>query len=322
MNAAAPVRRFRPDTASSLVRCWRFEDFELRPATRELLRHGRRVSIGSRAFDLLCALVERSDRTVGAAELQALVWPRVIVEPNNLHVQVWHLRHLLGRHAIANRPGTGYRFVPQVRVHLLPIRHRSAQPSRMFAGSPGPTPFSAALESPLQRSPGLAKNLGTAVATHRFVSVVASDPDSMQQLAHDTIENLRAGMSGGVWTLTAADLGATVQPRLIDGADAGWSSADDLSSRLDAAAREVLPLQSLSDQTFLLVYWRLTRGVPFERPFIEHLGRVAPGMHLLAFGESAIGDEREHVFRTTEADFGRTGNRTGARSGPREPDRH
>ncbi len=320
MNAAAPAQVFLPETASGLVRCWRFGDFELRPATRELLQHGREVSIGSRAFDLLCALVQRNDRTVAADELQALVWPRVVVEPNNLHVQVWHLRHLLGRDVITNRPGAGYRFTPKVRVHLLPVRHR-AQAHHTTRHTRAPIGPATVSERSMRRLHGLSQSLCAAVATHRFVSVVASPSDSLRWLATNAIENLRAAMTGGVWTLTAADLGASVLPRLVDGADAGWSSADDLQTRLDAAAGDVLPLRSLSDRKFLLVYWRLAQGVPFERPFIGHLNRVAPGLHLLAIGESAIGDEREHVFPANPVERRSSRDRGNSRSRSAEPDR-
>ena len=39
-----------------------------------------------------------------------LVWPRLVVEENNLQVQVTTLRKLLGHLAIATIPGRGYRF--------------------------------------------------------------------------------------------------------------------------------------------------------------------------------------------------------------------
>lgn len=89
---------------------YRFAPFELQPATRRLLRAGEPQKLSSRAFDLLMALVEHRERVVSKAELLQLVWPRLVVEENNLQVHVMALRKLLGPHAIATVPGRGYRF--------------------------------------------------------------------------------------------------------------------------------------------------------------------------------------------------------------------
>src|SRR5437763_15559719 len=90
---------------------YRFLTAELQPAQRILRVDGRDCQVGARAFDLLLALVERRERVVLKGELLDLVWPRIVVEENNLPVQVSNLRKLLGANAIATVPGRGYRFV-------------------------------------------------------------------------------------------------------------------------------------------------------------------------------------------------------------------
>jgi DNA-binding winged helix-turn-helix (wHTH) protein len=62
---------------------------------------GTTVKLGGRAFDALVALVERRDSTVGKDELMDLVWPKLVVEENNLQVQIVAPRKLLGHPAIA-----------------------------------------------------------------------------------------------------------------------------------------------------------------------------------------------------------------------------
>jgi len=89
---------------------YRFGSFELQPDQRQLVVDGRPVALGSRAFDVLLALVERAGQLVAKNELLDLVWPGVVVEENNLQVQVSTLRKILGQEAIATIPGRGYRF--------------------------------------------------------------------------------------------------------------------------------------------------------------------------------------------------------------------
>ena len=88
----------------------RFGRFEILLAERRLLVDGQPVNLGSRAFDLLAALVTRRERVVAKDELIDLVWPGLVVEDNNLQVQISALRKVLGAPAIATVPGRGYQF--------------------------------------------------------------------------------------------------------------------------------------------------------------------------------------------------------------------
>ena len=90
----------------------RFGCIEVRPALRQVRVDGKPVVLGSRAFDVMMALVERRDRLVSKAELMDAAWPGVIVEENNLSVQISALRRALGPDAIATVTGRGYRFTP------------------------------------------------------------------------------------------------------------------------------------------------------------------------------------------------------------------
>lgn len=85
--------------------------FELRPAQRLLLHDGQPCRLGGRAFDVLMLLLENRDRVVTRAELVERVWPGLAVEPNNLQVQIWTLRKLLGKKSIVTVPRRGYRYV-------------------------------------------------------------------------------------------------------------------------------------------------------------------------------------------------------------------
>jgi DNA-binding response OmpR family regulator len=91
-----------------------FGHFSVRLEQRQVLVNGEPAALGSRAFDVLRALLERRERVVPKDELMQLAWPGVVVEENNLTVQVAALRKLLGASAITTVPGRGYQFTPAV----------------------------------------------------------------------------------------------------------------------------------------------------------------------------------------------------------------
>src|SRR5271156_5631712 len=102
-----------------------FAPFRLLPAQRLLLEDDNPVRGGSRALDILTALVERPGELVGKDELMARVWRGTFVEEGNLKFQVSALRRALGGgrgggREIATPPGQGYRFVAPVSVAQAP----------------------------------------------------------------------------------------------------------------------------------------------------------------------------------------------------------
>ena len=72
------------------------QPFHVLPNQR-LLKEGDQLFLGSRALDLLVALVERAGELVSKGELMARVWPDTLVEESNLKVQVAALRRALRR---------------------------------------------------------------------------------------------------------------------------------------------------------------------------------------------------------------------------------
>ncbi|MEJ1934117.1 winged helix-turn-helix domain-containing protein, partial [Nostoc sp. NIES-2111] len=111
-----------------------FGQFELRPAQRQLWMAGQPVRLGSRAMDILLALVERHGEVVSNDDLVSRVWPNTHVEPNNLRVHLTALRKALSAdptqaQVIANVPGRGYGFVGslsyrQDRPEAVPVKKR------------------------------------------------------------------------------------------------------------------------------------------------------------------------------------------------------
>ena len=99
-----------------------FGPFQLLPFRRALLEAGEPLRLGSRALEILIALVERPGELITKEELVARVWPDTFVEEASLRVHVAALRKALGDGQSGNRyvvnvAGRGYRFVAPVRQH-------------------------------------------------------------------------------------------------------------------------------------------------------------------------------------------------------------
>src|SRR5260370_5047330 len=102
-----------------------FGPFRLLPAQRMVVEGDQPVRRGSRAFDILAALVERPGEVIGKDELKSRTWPKTFVEDANLKIQVSALRRALGDgqgggRYIATIPGRGYNFVAPVRFEKPP----------------------------------------------------------------------------------------------------------------------------------------------------------------------------------------------------------
>ena len=118
-EADKPFLEKRTGSASVAPAKVSFGPFCLLP-TQFLLREGDKpVPLGSRALEILIALLERRGELVSKQDLMARVWPNVFVEPANLTVHMSALRRALrdgrdGNRFIVNIPGRGYCFVAPV----------------------------------------------------------------------------------------------------------------------------------------------------------------------------------------------------------------
>jgi len=98
-----------------------FGPFCLFPTQFLLLEGDKPVPLGSRALEILIALLERRGELVSKQDLTARVWPKLFVDASNLTVHMSALRRALrdgrdGRRFIINVHGRGYCFVASVAV--------------------------------------------------------------------------------------------------------------------------------------------------------------------------------------------------------------
>src|SRR5262245_61513023 len=117
----------RPDLTALAVKPvnrFAFGQFELIPGCQLLLKDGKPVRIGGRAFDILTVLVQHQGNVVSKRQVMSHAWPGMIVDEGNLKVNVAALRRVLGEDPdqpryIATVVGRGYRFITPVRSCYL-----------------------------------------------------------------------------------------------------------------------------------------------------------------------------------------------------------
>ena len=204
----------RTDTSGGLP-ALAFGRFVLDRASKQLLEDGKVLRLGGRAFDLLCALAERSGEVLSRPELEARVWPHTVVEETSLRVHVSALRKALGdgvagARYIANVPGRGYSFV----VPVMAVDEAQAAPTRVevVVAHPAATPparrmhnLPARLSHAIGRS-AITRTLGERLAKQRLVSIVAPGGMGKTTVALAVAESQLERFPDGVWFVDLAPL--------------------------------------------------------------------------------------------------------------------
>jgi predicted ATPase/DNA-binding winged helix-turn-helix (wHTH) protein len=207
-----------------------FGPFQLYRDRKMLLDSGRPVRLGSRAIDLLIALVERAGEMVGKNELMACVWPNTVVEENNLRVHIAALRKCLGEgqagaRYIVNVAGRGYCFVAPVT--------RGSEPVPGLPSSVEPRGnLPAAISRPVGRSEAVAA-LKSLLARHRLVTIVGAGGVGKSTVALAVAERLGDLFQQNIFF---ADLAPIVAPSMAAAA---------IASAVDASLHAEDPVGSL-----------------------------------------------------------------------------
>jgi len=175
----------------------------------------KEVEVGARAYDLLIALAERSERVVGKAELMDLVWPNLVVEENNLQVQVHALRRLLGSQAISTIPGRGYRLTAARMPDAVPMpTAQDAGPQYTLAPSPdfNQTPDARQARfgnlpahlAPLYGREANVESVASLLLTQRLVTITGTGGLGKSRLALHTAWTAQDHFAHGVWLIEVA----------------------------------------------------------------------------------------------------------------------
>lgn len=268
-------------------RTFLFGPFRLSTSKRVLFEGDRVVRLGSKAVEILIALIERAGELVSKRELVEMAWPDTFVVEANLTVQVAALRRALGEDDAANQyivnsPGRGYRFVAPLRVQ---------EEERPPLAQPG---FHAAHNLPAQltrlvgRTEAL-QSMQQKLTDGRLLSIVGPPGVGKTATALRLAETMLPQLQHGVWLV---DLSSITDPSLIPSVIASALPIDVRSSDTLSGIAAALRYKNL-----LLVFDNCEHLIEGAAAAVGELLRVAGGLKVLTTTREPLRIEGEQVFR-------------------------
>jgi predicted ATPase len=262
-----------------------FDNVELLVGERRLLIDGRPQSIGTRAFQVLLALLVHRERVVSKEELLDAVWPNLVVEQNNVAVQIAAVRKLLGAEAISTVAGRGYKFSGGA-VRVTAAGAPAATGPRALP--PADTATHTAAPTLIGRATDL-RRLAELLSPHRAVALTGPGGVGKTCLAQRLLCDVAHRYPHGtVW---------------IDLAPAGdeLTIVDTLARTLGIDLRTDDPLesllQSLQPRQVLVVIDHVEVAPDAAARVVQILMRRAPGLTFLLSGQMRLRLRDEQVVR-------------------------
>jgi predicted ATPase/DNA-binding winged helix-turn-helix (wHTH) protein len=267
----------------------RIGPFEVYPSERLVQAGGRPVDIGARAFDLLLVLAENPGRLVTKAALIERVWPRLVVDENNLPAQIASLRRALGPAAIRTVPRYGYRLdLPVSRASMRQdapdvASGRDARPAGRAA--PG-TRENAALIGRRAELEAVCASL----ARERLLTLVGAAGVGKSRLAQEVValELGRGAAVAAIVSLEPLDDVARVPSAIVLALGLAGSGDGDRFVALGRALKDVEALVVLDGAEHL--------AAALAQP-LESLAAQSPTLRILVTSQTPLGRAGEALYR-------------------------
>ncbi|MBV8422610.1 MAG: helix-turn-helix transcriptional regulator, partial [Hyphomicrobiales bacterium] len=264
-----------------------FASFRLIPDERTLFENGKPRRLGSRAFDILVALVERAGETISKDELIARAWPDTVVEEVALRFQLAALRKALGAgrantRYIANLSGRGYAFI-------APVRRENVLSA---TGAPTGTAEAGNLPALLTRVVGrddVISRLAEQLVRRRFLTIVGSGGIGKTTVGVAVANRAQASYENGAWFVELAPLAdPDLVPSAVVAALGVPPSGGDYTQALAAWLR---------NRNALLVLDNCEHVIDATAALAEMLLRAAPQAGILATSREPLRAEGEWLHR-------------------------
>lgn len=278
MGVAVTYPAFRtPDDASA------FGPFRLFPRQRLLLNQGERQLLGSRALDILIALVEQRGEVVSKKVLMERVWPDTHVVDGNLTVHLSALRRALrdgmsGNRYIITIPGHGYCFV-------APVEREPCSESLPAVTAEIPRQGLPMAPTPLVGRTEVIGYLTGILREERFVTIVGPGGVGKTAVACAAARALAASFGNRI---SFVDLAPIVDPTLLSKA---------VTEGLAFACTRDAPFGRAAPRRVLLVLDNCEHMVEPVGRLIEDLLKDDPGVHVLSTSRERIHASGEIVCR-------------------------
>jgi predicted ATPase/DNA-binding winged helix-turn-helix (wHTH) protein len=265
-----------------------FGPYRLLSAQRLLLEGDKPLRLGSRAFDILTALIERAGEVVSKEELIARAWPKTFVEEANLKIQVSALRRALGdgqgdNRYVVNVVGRGYNFVAPI---------SKEEPSRVSLSptiapvAPHNLPF--ATTRMIGREEAVTA-LFARLSRERLVTIVGPGGIGKTTVALAVAERMIGAYEHGVWMV---DLARLRDPGLVPSAVATVLS-------LEIRAEDPLPglVAALRDNRMLLLLDNCEHVIDAAAGLAAAVLSGTPSVTVLATSREPLRVPGERVYR-------------------------
>lgn len=259
-----------------------FGPYQVFPELRLLLRDGKKVEIGARAFDVLWMLLEAKGNPVSKDDLIEKVWGGAIVEENNLQAQVSAIRRALGpdRDIISTEFGRGYRLTTM------------QAPSITLGATTEVLSMPLTLPNPVTPLLGRETELTTIeklIADSRFVTITGPGGIGKTRLAIEIGRRLHVAFLNGVYL---ADLAKIADKEMVWPAIA---AALQMPASGEASVGQVIA--ALRDRHLLLIADNCEHLTERVAEVVEMLLQNHPHLHVLVTCQEPLVAEGEHVYR-------------------------
>ena len=287
-------RNVKPPRADLLC----FGPFTLCMTKRLLQREGVPVHIGSRALDILIALVERAGEVVSNRDLIAQAWPGITVDESGLRVHITGLRKALGHgqgaaRYVINIPGRGYSFVAPIDPVSTPAIE-AAPPAPKAVDASGCHSLPMRLKRMVGREDTV-QTIAEQLIEHRFVSIVAAGGMGKTTVAVAIGHALFDAFKGAV---IFVDLGSLRYQHLV---------AETIAIAGGLPLQGSDPVRSLvasfGDQRLLLILDNCEHIVDGAASVAEHIFDKATNVYVLTTSREALRVEGERVHRLRPLEY-------------------